>query len=63
MKTLRRILAAIALVLAIWAVTMVDYSNLSWQSNHSNYIVIIMGVTAAFNLLLMDMYKAKKKNS
>ena len=62
MKTLRRILAAIALVLAIWAVTMVDYSNLSWQSNHSNYIVIIMGVTAAFNLLLMDMYKAKKKN-
>jgi len=62
MRTIRWVLAVVAAVLAIYATTELDYANLSWSANRSSYLVIVMGLTGAFNLLFPDIHNAIKRN-
>jgi len=60
-RILRIMMAAVAVLLTIYAVVDLDYSDLSWTANHSNYLVMILGVTGSFNLLFYDYYRASQR--
>ena len=57
----RVVMAVVAILLTIYAVVDLNYSDLSWTANRSNYLVIVMGVTGSFNLLSFDYFRAKQR--
>ncbi len=62
-RIIRYSLASVALVFAVYALTQVDYGDLSWNHNHSTYLVVILGITGCFNLVFFDVYNAVKRKS
>jgi len=62
-RIVRYTLALVALVFAVYALTQVDYGDLSWSQNHPTYLVAILGITGCFNLVFFDVYNAVKRKN
>jgi hypothetical protein len=54
MKTFRLSLVAIATFLLVVIVVNMDFSNLSWKNNHSDFIGIISSLLLIISMLLSN---------
>lgn len=63
MKRLRNIVAFAALIMFVIAAAHLDYSNLSWKINASDYkSMIAMGCTFT-TMICCNIYEARKRNT
>lgn len=62
MKTLRIVIAVSALALLIYTLIGLDYNDLTWQTNRSDFIVLIIMILM-FIVLILNYLEVKKNNS
>jgi len=60
-KKVKAFLALVVLVFSVWAFIEIDYSNLSWEVNQDSYRVILLSLTAFFNLFVLNIIVARQK--
>lgn len=60
MKNLRNILIFITIGLMIVVLFYMDFSNLSWTNNHSDFIGLITGLLLIGSMLLSNSYERKQ---
>ena len=61
MRTFRTILAVIAFVFIIYNLIELNYKDLSWQVNKSNYGSILLMFVIIIGMIYSIMYDAKKR--
>lgn len=61
MRKVRTFIAFIALAGIIYAVTQIDYKDLSWHVNNSNYLTIISMTFVLLGMIYSNIYEAKKR--
>jgi len=60
-KKVKAFLALVVLVFSVWAFIEIDYSKLSWEVNQDSYRVILLSLTAFFNLFVLNIIVARQK--
>ncbi len=60
MNILRKILTGFTVILMIIVLFYIDYSNLSWSNNYSNYIGLITGLCIILSVILSNHYEKKR---
>jgi hypothetical protein len=63
MKNFRTIIALCAIALIIFALTQIDYNDLSWHTNKSNYLGIISMIFTLTAMILTNISESKHKKS
>ena len=61
MRKFRTIIAVIAFVLMIITLAFIDYNDLSWSVNKSNYLGIITGILIIITAILSNRKDIKQK--
>lgn len=62
MKKFRMIVAVIALILMLVTLTLINYDDLSWSANTSNYLGLMAGVTIIGTAFYSNNYEKKQGN-
>lgn len=60
MRKFRIIIAIIAFILMIVTLTFIDYDDLSWEVNKSNYLGLITGVIIIGTAIYSNNYEKKQ---
>jgi hypothetical protein len=60
MRKIRIIIAIIAFVLMLLTLTFIDYNDLSWSVNKSNYLGLITGVVIIVTAIYSNNYEKKQ---
>jgi predicted ferric reductase len=62
MKSFRRIAVIFYIIIALLAITDLNFNNLSWKENNSKYLIIISLITLSISLFAKTKKEDEKKN-
>jgi hypothetical protein len=62
MKSFRRIAVFFYIIIALLAITDLNFNNLSWKENNSKYLIIISLITLSISLFAKSKNEEEKKN-